>query len=459
MTVDGGTGVDALRAYDDGDVHAPETGGNYGSNGGISATTISGFDMPGAGVVYADFATFSLALGVGADKVFVDSTHAGYTRIDTGDDASYLYDPASGKTVLDAGDGTADGADGGQLGAVVATRTDGIIGSQTHQWIDIASLTAGFTGATNGDFVQILLPAGVADPNAINHNAGQRSRIFDPVAGEVVEVTNATLAYDFTVTDANKGLYDLDVRAAGLDGDSDSFWVQVLRETSPGTWEPVTASITDNLLAGNNESLAVFTSVDGVFGWLDAGLWNLTGGRYRVQITMRESGVAIDEIRFGRYAQNPGDDQVNVRSIGGIVEINGGSGDDRFNVNYLADGVTQTELNGIGTMATDQYTTTGAAASQSFQLTRTLAASQLLSVVANGQVLPFDRFTVDVANSRVTVTNLPAGALVTITYLVTVLELHGQLGSDLYTVGLAGDGFAVIDLIDKRASEAPDLTG
>ena len=127
--------------------------------------------------------------------------------------------------------------------------------------------------------------------------------------------------------------------AAGLSNDSDSFWVQVLQQTAPGVFVPLAASLTDNLLVGNNNGLAVFTNHTGSFEWLNAGLWDLLAGTYRIQITMRESGVGIDQLRIGQYRQAPGDDRVDIRSIGGIVEINGGSGDDSFYVNYYATGV------------------------------------------------------------------------------------------------------------------------
>ena len=51
---------------------------------------------------------------------------------------------------------------------------------------------------------------------------------------------------------------------------------------------------------------------------------------------------------------------------------------------------------------------------------------------------------------------LPSPAEVRIDYLITRLELHGQFGSDSYTVGLAGEGQALIEVIDKRPAEALD---
>ena len=242
------------------------------------------------------------------------------------------------------------------------------------------------------------------DPDAINHNAGDKSRIVDPTTGEVVDVFNATAAYDFTITDAQKGLYDLDIKAAGLDDNTDSFWVQVLQQTAPGIFTPLEATLTDNLLAGNNNGLAVFTNHTGIFEWLNAGLWDLLAGTYRIQITMRESGVGIDQIRIGQYQQAPGDDRVDINSIGGIVEINGGSGDDSFYVNYDANGV-QTDENGIGITRKDTFSGTGSRTI--FGLAKALATTQLLSVVVNGEALTFDQYTVDLATSTRDVPHRP----------------------------------------------------
>ena len=65
---------------------------------------------------------------------------------------------------------------------------------------------------------------------------------------------------------------------------------------------------------------------------------------------------AIDQVRIGLFQQKPADDRVDVETIGGVTEINGGSGDDSFYVNYRRDGLTtnavQTDQNGIGTTVT-----------------------------------------------------------------------------------------------------------
>ena len=292
------------------------------------------------------------------------------------------------------------------------------------------------------------------DPDAINHNAGDKSRIVDPTTGEVVDVFNATAAYDFTITDAQKGLYDLDIKAAGLDDNTDSFWVQLLQQTAPGIFTPLEATLTDNLLAGNNNGLAVFTNHTGIFEWLNAGLWDCSPAPYRIQITMRESGVGIDQIRIGQYQQAPGDDRVDINSIGGIVEINGGSGDDSFYVNYDANGV-QTDENGIGITRKDTFSGTGSRTI--FGLAKALATTQLLSVVVNGEALTFDQYTVDLATSTVTFLTAPAaGATIEITYLVSSLLLHGMNGSDSYVVGLAGSGDAVINVTDRFQTDTPE---
>ena len=103
LTVNGGAGDDVLNVYDDGDIHPAELAGQYLSVGHLAATTVSGFGMTGAGIVYADFGTLYLRLGVGADRLAVDSTHEGRTYIWTGDaNTAVAFDPNATKTIFEA---------------------------------------------------------------------------------------------------------------------------------------------------------------------------------------------------------------------------------------------------------------------------------------------------------------------------------------------------------------------
>ena len=470
LTVVGGDGADTLNVRDDGDVHGASQNGVFDSNGTLTRNQVLGLDMP-QGVSYLMFETLEMRLGVGGDKLFIESTHAGVTRVFTGDAAPGVpFDPSAGKTVIEAESGhvASDGANlltGGATGVPLSRTTasnaqDALLNG--HRWDNIATESTGvgtFTGAS-GNYLQVLQNHTTSVADAINHNAGVLTRTVDPNTRQIVEFTQATAAYDIHVGASQKGLYDLNLRVAGLDENSNSLWVQILRKVGLDKYESISPTVTDNLLSGNNDGLALFTDTDGAFQWLSAGLWDLLEGDYRIQLTMRESGVAVDQLRIGLFQQKPGDDEINVKSIGGIVEVNAGSGDDTFHVNYEADGLTQTDQNGIGTEQTDLFGPNDGVSqgglARRYTLSTQVATPELLTVTADGVVLRHDQVTIDLASNTVFVNFESRASQVEIKYLTTVLDLHGQHGSDRYVIGLAGQGQAVINVVDHRPEEPVD---
>jgi len=64
----------------------------------------------------------------------------------------------------------------------------------------------------------------------------------------------------------------------------------------------------------------------------------------------------------------------------GILVVNGESGDDLFNVNYEADGLTQTFENGIGETLTDTFSAT---APDVYELSRKIASDQFVFVTVD----------------------------------------------------------------------------
>jgi len=87
---------------------------------------------------------------------------------------------------------------------------------------------------------------------------------------------------EYDVNIATAGVYQLDLRAAGLNASSDSVWVEVLGATRVGGSGP----------------LVVVTSNNGQFAWEDGGKWNLSAGVHTVRVSMREAGTALDELRL-----------------------------------------------------------------------------------------------------------------------------------------------------------------
>ena len=158
-------------------------------------------------------------------------------------------------------------------------RNAGPAGGAAHDWFIVDDETAGvgaFTGASGSsspeDYLQALTSA--TQSNSFGNNA------FAP-AGPFVE-------YDVNIQTA--GEYNLDLRAAGLNGNSDSLWVEV-----------VGPSVVLNDAEGRTQTagaLLIPTNSTAAFEWLDAGKWNLQVGDYTIRVYMRESGTALDALRM-----------------------------------------------------------------------------------------------------------------------------------------------------------------
>ncbi len=134
-----------------------------------------------------------------------------------------------------------------------------------YRWFVGPIQTAGagtFTGAT-GQYLQVLRASD-------GTNAGGKS-LTTP--GE------ARVEYDITVSTA--GIYQLDVRAAGLSASSDSLWAEVVGATRAGGAGP-----------------QLSTNTTGQFAWISAGRWNLAAGVYTIRVSLREAGVGLDAIRL-----------------------------------------------------------------------------------------------------------------------------------------------------------------
>ena len=154
-------------------------------------------------------------------------------------------------------------------------RNAGAAVSLAHDWWNVGSEASGvgsFTGGV-GEYLQSLTVAGQTDSNTNNH--------FGPF-GPFVE-------YDVKTTSA--GLYNLDVTAAGFTTNSNSIWVEVI-----GLGASIASAQGLTSIAG---ALLVTTPVGSPFTTLDAGLWNLGVGDYRIRIYMRESGTAFDSLTIG----------------------------------------------------------------------------------------------------------------------------------------------------------------
>ena len=149
----------------------------------------------------------------------------------------------------------------------------GRVNSASHRWwiVDAESSGAGsFTGATgaNSDYLQALTNAGADDGFG--------------------NVSPNTPTASFQIQTLAAGNFDLDLRAAGLSGTSDSIWVTI---------EGATLSNAEGLTQSGG-SLLLPTNTTGAFAWQDAGVWNMAAGVFTVKISMRESGAAFDAIRL-----------------------------------------------------------------------------------------------------------------------------------------------------------------
>ncbi|MFO0900788.1 MAG: hypothetical protein U0836_25440 [Pirellulales bacterium] len=141
-----------------------------------------------------------------------------------------------------------------------------------HQWaiIDLENPGVGsFSGATGSgqDFLQSL-NLSYQDTTVAN---------LAPAAPSV--------EYDIQVSAA--GIYDLNLRVAGVSGNSDSLWVEI----PTGTLNNAQGNAT------SGSALLINTNSTGVFELKNAGRWNLTPGNHTVRVSMRESGAAIDSLQ------------------------------------------------------------------------------------------------------------------------------------------------------------------
>ena len=97
LSITGGGDRDELYLDDSGDTAA--------NTGRVTSTTVTGLGLGGT-LTYLGFEAFELLLGSGADTLFVDSTHAGTTRIDLGAGADRLdLETIAGLTRIEGGAG------------------------------------------------------------------------------------------------------------------------------------------------------------------------------------------------------------------------------------------------------------------------------------------------------------------------------------------------------------------
>ena len=86
-------GIDGLVSFDGGadfdDLNIDDSANTADKVGALTSTTLRGLDLP-AGVDYFNLEDFNLWLGVGEDKLFIDSTHTGTTQVYAGDGNSVV---------------------------------------------------------------------------------------------------------------------------------------------------------------------------------------------------------------------------------------------------------------------------------------------------------------------------------------------------------------------------------
>ena len=156
-----------------------------------------------------------------------------------------------------------------------------------HQWSIVDQETAGtggFTGATGPalDYVQSLTPTG--------QDSGDQNNA----------PTSPSIEYDVQISAA--GVYQIDVRAAGISGTSDSLWIEAptgLLRNAQG-----------NAVVGGG--LFIQTNATGAFELLNAGRWEFAAGTHTLRISMRESGAAVDSLQIAAAAAVP---------VAGVTEI------------------------------------------------------------------------------------------------------------------------------------------
>ncbi|MFO0897063.1 MAG: NF038122 family metalloprotease [Pirellulales bacterium] len=146
-----------------------------------------------------------------------------------------------------------------------------------HQWsvVDQETVgTGGFSGATGPalDYVQALTPT-------FQDSASQNNAPAAP-----------SIEYDIVISAA--GVYQLDLRAAGISGTSDSLWIEaptgLLRDAQGNSFA-----------AG---ALQIQTNSTGVFTLQNAGRWEFAAGTHTIRISMAESGAAVDSLQIAAVA-------------------------------------------------------------------------------------------------------------------------------------------------------------
>ncbi|MEW6157779.1 MAG: hypothetical protein AB1813_10120, partial [Verrucomicrobiota bacterium] len=342
----GESGSDVLSIYDSAE--------SADDSGTLVSNLLTGFGMD-KGVAYEGFEVFNLTLGTGKDTLYVESTHAGTVNIVTG---SPLAPPSiiSNFTVVQAEN--------------FKTNTSG----NGHQWALVTPTTAGpggFISGGTGNYLQALTD-GRLDSDAVN----QITR-----ATENTTLVPVKPWFEIEIDVPTDGIYDLDILAAGISDSSDSLWFEIASAAG------VSLVDAENILSSNQQSLRIQTrssAADG-FQWTNAGLWSLKAGKQIVRVMMRESGAAVDAIRFAQFQAIPTDDTLNLNSISGVTTVHAGDGNDLFRINVNENG-DQTFQNGIGAL----------------------------------------------------------------------LTLHGEFGSDRYIVNLAGQGSALINVIDQKPNAPVD---
>jgi hypothetical protein len=128
-----------------------------------------------------------------------------------------------------------------------------------------------FSGATgpSQDYLQALTLAGADSAQAV--------------------LAPATPYVEFDISVGTAGVYELELRVAGISTASDSLFVEL-----------PTGSLQDaqgNPLVGSG--LQIATNATGAFELRSAGRWTLSAGLHTIRISMRESGAAVDSLQIG----------------------------------------------------------------------------------------------------------------------------------------------------------------
>jgi len=139
-----------------------------------------------------------------------------------------------------------------------------------HQWsiVDQEVLGAGAFSAATGDYLQALNVAGQDTPLA--------------------NTTPAAPYIEFDIQVSQTGVFDLELKVAGISSASDSLWVDL----PTGVLSDAQGN------AATGAALKIETNSTGVFTLKNAGRWNLTAGVHTIRISMRESGAAIDSLQI-----------------------------------------------------------------------------------------------------------------------------------------------------------------